>query len=217
MITPDLIAKRFTEEFVGHRLIDNNLRGYWCEVMVAEALGEKCKLVSGGWHAWDLQIGPDNAACPERIRIQVKNSANLQTWQIGTSKRSDPSFNLTYRKKPSFFDRDSPEMPCEEQGFLCDVFVLCLHSWDDENTIASADHRDPDQWKFYICPVVGPNSSVSEQELKRLDKKVSSGSRSASLQRKPKTLEQGIRGRKPIVPVGIKDLTIELVRSSLLA
>lgn len=211
------IRQRFVDEFIGGRLIDNNLRGYWCEAMVAEALGEECSLVSGGWHAWDLQIGASSAACPERIRIQVKNSANLQTWQSGKAARSDPSFKLTYRRKPSYFDRDFPELPCENQGFLCDVFILCLHMWENEGAIDRADHRDPKQWQFYVCPVVGPNCSVSNQELKRLDDKVTAGSRSASLLRKPKTLEQGIRGRKPILPVGITDLTVDLVRESLIA
>jgi hypothetical protein len=60
------------QEFLGAPVMDNNLRGYWCEAMVAEALGKECRITSKGWAPWDLEIGPTNADYPARIRIQVK-------------------------------------------------------------------------------------------------------------------------------------------------
>ncbi|MBS29496.1 MAG: hypothetical protein CL566_11355 [Alphaproteobacteria bacterium] len=43
-------------EVFGGRLIDNQMRGPWAEHVAAEALGDKCQVVSHGWHARDPEI-----------------------------------------------------------------------------------------------------------------------------------------------------------------
>lgn len=204
--SPATIRNRLVEEFLAKRLIDNNLRGYWCEAMVAEALGPACKIVSDGWHAWDLQIGPDEAELPDRVRIQVKNSARIQPWNLATGKLSDSTFHLTYRRRPFYFERDYPRVPCEEFGFMCDVFILCHHPLENPDV---ADHLDPDQWDFFILPVVGPKSAVTQAELNGAHDKLTKTGKLSSTQRKPRTLVKGIRGRPPILPVGTDGLTID--------
>lgn len=205
------IIQRASTAMLEGPILDNTIRGYFCEFMVAEALGKTCISVGAGWNAWDLQLGPSNQSFPKRIRIQVKNTAALQLWSKDDGRLSDCSWNLTYRKLPAYFNRDNPTTQCEAEGFLCDVFILCHHPNIDKSI---ADQTNPSQWRFYIAPVVGPYNSVSESELAWLQKK-SQAQTKATLVRKPKTLEIGIRGRAPIKPLSFQELTIFELRRSL--
>jgi len=198
------IRTRLMKDFLASPLIDNSLRGYWCEAMVAEALGPTCQIVSGGWHPWDLQIGPSKAAFPDRLRIQVKNSARLQVWTPQGGKGSDCLFNLTYRKRPYSVEGEA-NTPCEAEGFMCDLFILCHHPVKDH---ALADQTDPAQWQFYLLPVVGQRSAVTDIELSWVREKLRRDGRSSSLQRRPESLPKGIRGRREVSAIGIEDLTV---------
>jgi hypothetical protein len=213
MPTRETIKRRANKELFDTRLMDNAIRGYWCEAMVAEALGSGCEIVGGGWNAWDIQIGEDLDAFPDRIRIQVKSSARLQVWNKTNGKLSDSTFNLTYRKKPSYQEEYMPYANCEDIGFLCDLYILCLH---DEADIRIADQRDPSQWKFYLVPVVGENCYISKAELANAHALIESGKqKSSSFNRRPETMEKGIRGWDPITPLALNDLSIASVFNAL--
>ena len=204
-VTAETVKLRFFHEAFDRPLLDNTMRGLWCEFMVAEALGADCRAVGFGWHPWDLQIGPATSALPDRIRIQLKNSALLQSWNAASGRLSKPLFNLTWRHRPSYFVRDFPSIPCEDEGFLCDLFILCFHG---EARIDVADHRDPDQWQFYLLPVTGSSCAITQSELAALQSRVRATGKPATVQRQPTTLETGIRGRPPAAPVKITELTI---------
>ncbi|KPP88284.1 MAG: hypothetical protein HLUCCO07_16040 [Rhodobacteraceae bacterium HLUCCO07] len=210
-ITTESVKMRFFAEAFSRPLIDNTLRGLWCEFMIAEALGPECASTGFSWYPWDLQIGDGRTTFPERIRIQVKNSASLQSWNQANGQKTDPLFSLTWRKKPYYFERDDPGIPCETEGFLCDLFILCHHPVTD---IGTADQRDPGQWDFYLLPVHGPNSAVTQAELQWAQQKLRETGRNSSTQRRPSTLRSGIRGRQPCEPVGISDLTIDRIRAT---
>lgn len=201
------LSSRITASMVrgifGERLIDNNFRGPWTEYMVAEALGEECEVVSHAWHAWDLQIGDTQSAFPDRIRIQVKNTARLQTWHRPGGKLTDCQWKLELRPKPNYFDAYNPGAPCEDYGYLCDLFVLCHHPLEDFDT---ADHRNPHQWNFYLVPVT-ENHDVFP--LKRRQAK------NCSYTVVPDSLRKGIRRRPPIEPLTFNELTPSAIRESL--
>jgi hypothetical protein len=126
-------------------IIQNNVRGDWAEEMVAQALGGPWKVVSGGWHPWDIQRGSSKARAPRRIRIQVRNSAALQTWE--QPKIAQASFTISKRPRPSYFKRDNRGAHCERFGHLCEVYVF---AWHGEKDRTACNHRDPAQWKFYV-------------------------------------------------------------------
>lgn len=197
------VLDRMTREFFDRPVMDNALRGYWCEAMVAEALGPAARIVSHSWHPWDIQIGPDRASFPERVRIQVKNSARLQTWHENGSPPSRCVFHLPYRRLPASFTHGAPQVPCEPKGFLCDLFALCLHS---EVVPDRADQREPAQWSVYLLPVVGPRQAVTDTELAFAEDALSKGARSSNVVRRPETLSQGIRGRPPVLPISLTAL-----------
>lgn len=211
-LSKERVQARLTEHLFKARLLDNSFRGFWCEAMVAEALGPKCQIVGEGWFPWDLQIGSPTASFPDRIRIQVKNSAALQPWNSKEQKETDCIFNLSFRRQPDYVMFDEHEIPCEKVGFMCDIFILCHHPETDPKT---ADHKAPEQWRFYVLPVLGPNIAITNNEFKDLKHKLETGATRATTQRRPTTMRKGIRGRQPIYPVEIKDLTTQLIRSTL--
>jgi hypothetical protein len=212
MITADQVKHRFLKEAFSVPLLDNTMRGVWCEYMVAEALGGECRAVGLGWNAWDLQIGEDDQVLPDRIRIQVKNNARIQPWNAGTGKLSDPLFTLPWRRRPGYFENYMPNVPCEPEGFLCDVFILCHHPVEDEQL---ADHREPGQWECYVLPTTGPNCAITASEVKWARGNLESGKTRSSTQRTVGSLRKGIRGRPPIESVGIEELSVRLVRDLL--
>ena len=200
------ISQKIIDDTFNVKLMDNAMRGIWAEYMVAEALGEKCKIVGRDWHAWDLQIGDDFDIFPNRIRLQLKNTARLQSWYDKTLKPSKCQWKLPISNKPSYFDEYHAGVPCEDYGHLCDLYVLCHHPIED---FAIADHRDVNQWVFYLLPVVGAKAMFEPYTKPE-------GQRSnPSYTVVPQSLRKGIRGRRPVEPVDFDGLTINAVKSAL--
>lgn len=206
------IRERVKREFFKPRILDNSLRGLWCECMIAQAIGTNCKVVSSGWWPWDLQLGPDHAQFPERIRIQVKSSARIQLWNQNTDQRSDSLFNLTYRPVPSYFEADYESIPCETMGFMCDLFALCFH---DQEDVRTADQTDPAQWVVFLVPTNPELGAITDLEIAYAQANVNSSGRPSSLQRRPSTLKKGIRNRRPVQPIPVVDLTEQTIFASL--
>ena len=194
------ILDRLTRSVFDQKVIDNQYRGVWAEFMVADALGERCQVVSHGWHPWDLQIGDSKSEFPNRIRIQIKNTARIQTWRRPEDAPSKCQWELKMRKKPAYFERDNPGVSCEDYGYLCDLFVLCHHPLEDPDAV---DHRDPSQWHFYLVPVTPDHSIFPVKPMRE-------GQKSPSCYTVvPKSLRKGIRGRPPIKPLAFDQLRID--------
>lgn len=211
-LSTESIQNRFEREFFSKKILDNSLRGYWCEAMVAEAIGDACEVVSSGWAPWDLQIGSVYAAFPDRLRLQVKNSARRQIWHTPESAPSECLFNLNFRTRPQYFCRDHPNVPCEEIGFMCDLFVLCYHNEADFQKI---DQRDPEQWRVFLVPASPEFGRITQSEVDWVLARITSGLSSSSLQRRPATMELGIRNRSAIKPIPLTQLSIDDIKHAL--
>lgn len=200
------IVKRLQRDLFGDRLIQINLRGIFVEYMVAEALGHNRRVVSQAWNVWDLEIGDPKCDFPDRIRIQVKNTAATQIWHEPTGKLTDCQWSLKMRNRPDSFVRDNPNVPCEGYGFLCDVFILCHHPIRDWKL---SDHRDLSQWDFYVVPVAGSLALYSVNVPKEM------ASKTRSYTAVSESLCKGIRGRRGIAPFKFEGLTEDFLRSQL--
>ena len=174
--------------------------------MVAAALGDVCKVVGRGWHPWDLQLGDDENEFPKRIRIQVKNTARLQSWYPLTGKPSNCQWTLPIKKRPTYFDEYHTNTPCEDYGHLCDLYVLCHHPVED---IKIADHRDVNQWDFYLVPVVG-SKTMYEAYAKPEGQK-----NSPSYTVVPSSLKKGTRGRSAVEPISFDELNEQAIREAM--
>jgi hypothetical protein len=111
--------------------IDNTYRGWLAEYIIATAVDVAGGLQQG-WAPFDLLT-------PERIRVEVKASANIQSWN--QKKLSTPSFSI---RRAHAWDPESNAFS-PGPGRYSDVYVFCLHHHQDQSTI---DPLNLDQWTF---------------------------------------------------------------------
>lgn len=143
--TPDRseIIEMVAKQMYSGRILNNAHRGDLVEMMVLAALGPEWRHVGLGWHPWDLQRGNG----PDRIRIQVKQTAAVQLWGDTVSR----VLQFGWRPNPpSYFERDNPDEEIETEGWFCEMFVFGIHDEMDRSLI---DQADPAQWEFIVIPV----------------------------------------------------------------
>lgn len=129
------IATRLTHRLFGAPLLRNSIRGEYVEEMVAVALEPEWTLCAGDWGACDL------AQVDGPLRIQVKQSAARQSWHTDTSPPPRPSFSIAHKT-------GSYEGATWTAGYSrnAEIFIFAWH----DRTDPAADHREPDQWHFYV-------------------------------------------------------------------
>lgn len=131
------IIDRASNAIFGKPLIANNFRGLLVEAIVAEALGQQWKWVSADWAAWDFERA-------DGTRLEVKQSAALQSWHRPDSPIASPRFDCAARTG----SWDGPKWFPDRRRFA-DIYIFAYHS---ETDIEAADHRNPAQWRFFIVP-----------------------------------------------------------------
>ena len=161
------VSQRVVERIFDQPLIGNVERGQYVECMVEFALSEQRPQwsLTGTWDPWDL-VQADSGA-----RIEVKNSAAAQTWtaQSPPLTQAAPSFDIAART--GYFDTNGWR-PADPPARFADIYIFARNDVAD---IQEADHRDPDQWTFYVVPEVAlpPQKSISLNPLNQLSESVS--------------------------------------------
>lgn len=139
---PSQIFSSLISELFDLPIMGNLYRPHYVERMVAIGLGDGFKLVSANWAGWDIESN-------EGVRVEVKQSAALQTWtenQSGNGKTTKGSFDIAPRK--GYFTLDGGEW-ISQPGRLADIYILAWHPVVDQ---VEADHRDHTQWLFFVVP-----------------------------------------------------------------
>lgn len=147
--------KLLIEKLYSHPILNNSHRGDFVEMMVLSALGPEWRHVGLGWHLWDLQRGEG----ADRVRVQVKQCAARQLW--GKTKCMTVQFSWSERA-PSYIRRDHPNEALEDAGWFCELFVVGVHSIEDEHI---CDHTDVNQWRFMVVPAGDLSSRQSSMTL----------------------------------------------------
>ena len=129
----EIVAKVCDAAF-GKPLITNVLRAQIVEAMVAIALEPE-------WHWCGADYAPCDFERSDGMRLEVKQSAARQTWI--TAKPSKPIFDIAART-----GRNETNGWVEDFGRAAHMYVFAHHNIFDD----SADHRDAEQWSFYIVP-----------------------------------------------------------------
>jgi hypothetical protein len=128
----DVIAK-FVEQTVAQPLVNNVIRGILVESMVALEIEPEWTWCGGDYGSWDFE----NAG---GVRLEVKQSAARQSWELGPhSKKSPPRFDIRARKQSE---------GTGGEGRAAHLYIFAYHPVEDE----TADHRDPNQWEYYCMP-----------------------------------------------------------------
>jgi hypothetical protein len=134
MQSPQII-NRLTKRLYGRPIIRNDLRGELVEEIVAVALEPEWQACGGDWSSCDLKRVSDG------LRLQVKQSAALQSWTIPEGPKPKPGFSIKSKK----YRWEGP-LRFDDAGRQADIFIFAWHDGTDE----TADHRDPDQWRFFV-------------------------------------------------------------------
>ena len=115
-------------------IVGNTNRGALAEFIVARAIGSEAA-VRNDWAAYDLET-------PSGIKVEVKSSAYLQSWQQTTV--SAPSFSI---RKAKEWSPETNEFG-EERLRHSDVYVFCLLAYKGDKRLL--DPLDLFQWEFYV-------------------------------------------------------------------
>ena len=130
-------------------VMNNVHRGDYVECLIASALGDDWRLTwmdAWDWAPWDCQH-------TSKARLEVKQAAARQTWD--GDKRAPPRFPRFNIAPPTgYFSRDGGQWvdidkACPSlRGRPADLFVF---AWHGESCPGYTDHRDPDQWRFFVA------------------------------------------------------------------
>ena len=136
-------------------LVGNTERGAVAEYLVALACGidDKSRV---GWDTYDLKL--DN-----RIRIEVKSSAYLQSWK--QKDFSKPTFSI---RQTIAWDAIENVYSTEKKRHA-DVYVFALLAHKDQETLNPLDTK---QWEFYVIQTNVIDSRLKDYKqvsLKKLE------------------------------------------------
>ena len=163
----DQVVQSLNERFYSQPLIDNVYRGDYVETLILFALGEGWKPV-GGWGSWDLEKGNGG------VRLEVKQSAAKQPVQPHYKQSDSPQSSPPFRIEPkTYYYTNSTDaavrvdLPKGERVRPADIYIF---AWHPETDSATADHRQPEQWEFYVVPEhrLPDQKSISLNPLKNL-------------------------------------------------
>jgi len=111
-------------------VMQNNLRGLWVELLVAEILGPDWKQVGNDWTGWDLERS-------DGLRIEVKQSASAQSWGSSTT---SPRFSIAAPK--AYYSDGKTCVPNPSGGRLADLYIFAWHE--------GGDQRIASEWRFFV-------------------------------------------------------------------
>jgi hypothetical protein len=135
MHTREQVVARAADAAFGKALVTNVHRSLITEVIVAAALEPEWTWCAADYASYDFQHASG-------VRLEVKQSAALQTWNAASKLKSKASFDIAPRKGEWV---DGITWKAGE-GRNADIFVFAYHPVAD----LTADHREPSQWVFYI-------------------------------------------------------------------
>ena len=128
-------------------VMNNVYRADYVECLIVFMLGTEWSLtwtLGWDWAPWDCQHSSG-------ARLEVKHSAARQSWDHETiSRRRAPRFDIATRT--GYWTQDGSRW-VDSLGRPADLYVF---AWHDERRDGYADHRDTNQWVFFV---------VAEQDL----------------------------------------------------
>ena len=154
-------------EWSSSDLLNNTLRGAFCEFIVAAALDLDLSSARTDWTPWDLTVPhqwSDGNVLRDEVHIEVKSCSYLQAWD--QTRFSKIVFSI--RPTLSWSAIDGYGSDAKRQS---DVYVFGLYAETDR---AKADPLILDGWQFYIIStktlnaVCGGQKTISLSALERL-------------------------------------------------
>ncbi|MEX0906638.1 MAG: hypothetical protein WD028_13000 [Balneolaceae bacterium] len=154
-------------------LLSNATRGILAEFLVAHALGDTKKPRV----EWD----PFDVITKNGIRVEVKSSAYLQSWN------QDKLSRITFSTRPTFAWESNTNSLAEERKRQADVYVFCLLNHKRQETV---DPLNIDQWKFYVISTKSLNVKLGEQKSLGLNTLMKIGAKEAEFENLESVVEK---------------------------
>lgn len=136
-LSKDRVVARATNAAFGRPLVTNVHRSMLVEAMIAEVLEPEWTWCAADYASYDFRH-------LDGTRLEVKQSAALQTWNADTGRPSKSSFDIAPRTG-EYVDGIAWKDGVARNA---DIYVFAHHPLTDE----TADHREPDQWLFFVVP-----------------------------------------------------------------
>ena len=147
----DRTVRRLVKSVNNQCLINNAERGAYVEHMIALAIEGQGWDLTWPWASWDLHHR-------DIARIEVKQSAARQPWHKRPRQERAPrptAARFSIKPSDNYFLQDGTLVKTPLQRHA-DLYVF---AWHPEENLKIANHRRPDQWKFFV---------VAESELPTL-------------------------------------------------
>lgn len=157
----EIVRQSGGESFVSEGKVVSSVRNFWswaysdfltntarsilAEYIVSLAMGIDKDTSREEWTAYDL--------CCEGIKIEVKASAYLQSWE--QNDYTKPVFSIALAR-PWTAENGYNVEACRS----ADVYVFCLLKHKDQDTV---NPLDLDQWEFYVLPTKTLNTERAQQ------------------------------------------------------
>jgi len=156
-------------------LVGNTERGKLAEFIVAMALGIT-EGISVSWDKYDL-------LSKEGIRIEVKTSAYLQSWDQQSLSKISFGIQPTYGWDSVTNEYDT------EQKRQSDVYVFCVLKHKDQATL---NPLDLSQWDFYVLSTAVLNKVAPRQKTISLNRLLKVGAKKCEYAMLYKTIKHEI-------------------------
>jgi hypothetical protein len=132
-------ALRLATKLFDCRLIQNQYRSAYIEAMIEPYLApDGWRYVGDGWSGWDFERGVN-----VEDRLEVKQSAAQQTWSEARNVATRGAFDIAART--GYYSEGGTKY-ANIPGRCAGIYVL---AWNPVFG-ADTDHRDPNQWEFYV-------------------------------------------------------------------
>jgi hypothetical protein len=136
------IALRLASRIFDQKLIGNQYRSAFIEAMIEHYLRPYgWRYVGDSWGGWDFERGK-----PGEHRLEVKQSAACQIWSVARKLKTRGSFDIAPRTG-YFHEQGSKYAAMAVPDRCAQTYLFAWHPIDNEDC---ADHRNPDQWEFYV-------------------------------------------------------------------
>jgi hypothetical protein len=156
------IALRLASRIFDKAIIENQYRSAFVEAMIEPYLLKYGWRYTGdSWSGWDFEREDGSR------RLEVKQSAAHQTWSEARKIKTRGTFDIAARTG-YFYESGSKYVA--EAGRCAHTYVFAWHPIYGPET----DHRNPDQWEFYVVPAFSlpqGQRTLALSRIKALDHK----------------------------------------------
>ena len=143
--TPERTRQRLAERLFGQPIIQNQFRSTYVEAMIEPYLTKAgWRFVGSDWNGWDFQR--------DEKRLEVKQSAAVQSWSFGRETLTRPSYDIATRT--GYFENGGADWVSHE-GRPAHVYIFAWHGVRPSaplkmHSASPVDHRNPSQWDFHV-------------------------------------------------------------------